>query len=438
MNTTHTKRAAFYTLGCKVNQYETEAMEELFSEKGYEIVGFDDFADVYVINTCTVTGMSDRKSRQIIRRAKKINPNSVVAVTGCYAQTAPDAVRKIDGVNIIIGTQDRKKIVELAENAASDSLTDVVSDIMHTHAFENLSVKTYHNRTRAYIKVQEGCNQFCSYCIIPYARGPIRSRPFDEVMAEIRRLSSEGFSEIILAGIHVASYGADIGGIDLADLIIAANKIDGIKRIRLSSIEPMTLSRAFIKRLKDADKLCHHFHLSLQSGCDETLRRMNRKYTCSQYKEIVDALRENYPDVAITTDIMVGFPGETDEEFAATAEFVENISFSDAHIFQYSPRKGTPAASRSDQVNPSEKERRSKVIDEVTRNTKHEFLSRFLGTTAEVLFEQPSRHKDGFFEGKTENYITVSVPTDLNLSGQFHKVELLEITPYGIDGRLVD
>lgn len=438
MNNMHIKKAAFYTLGCKVNQYETEAMEELFSEKGYEIVSFDDFADVYVINTCTVTGMSDRKSRQIIRRAKKKNPYSVVAVTGCYAQTAPEEVKAIEGVNIIIGTGDRKKIVELAENAASDSFTDAVGDIMHTHEFEDLSVKTYRDRTRAYIKVQEGCNQFCSYCIIPYARGPIRSRPLVEVTKEIERLSKEGFSEVILAGIHVASYGADIGGADLADLVVAANKIDGIKRIRLSSIEPMTLNGDFVKRLKAADKLCHHFHLSLQSGCDETLRRMNRKYTCAQYKEIVDALREEYPDVAITTDIMVGFPGETDEEFAATVGFVENIAFSDAHIFQYSPRKGTPAASRSDQVPPSEKERRSKEIDNVTRKTKHEFLKRFLGTTTEVLFEQQSHHKKGFFEGKTGNYITVSVPTDKNLSGQLRRVELLEITPHGIDGRLAD
>ena len=431
------KKAAFYTLGCKVNQYETEAMTELFSKAGYEICDFDGYADIYVINTCTVTSMSDRKSRQIIRRAKKHNPNAVVAVTGCYAQTAPEAVGSIEGVNLVVGTKDRKNIVSLVEEISSDTFKNAVSDIMSTHEFEELSVKTYHGRTRAYIKIQEGCNQFCSYCIIPYARGPIRSRPFGEVLAEVNRLSLEGFTEVILAGIHVASYGADLGDCSLSKLINEVNKIKGIRRIRLSSIEPMTLNKEFIDGIKSCDKLCRHFHISLQSGCDETLRRMNRKYTCDEYENIVIGLRENFPEVAITTDIMVGFPGETEEEFKKTCEFAKKIKFAEAHVFQYSQRQGTPAAARPDQVPAEIKEMRSKEIIKITNQTKEEYQKSFLGKTVEVLFEQPCHSFDGCFEGKTDNYLTVIVPTNQKLSGEYHNVLPKEITPHGIMGKLV-
>ena len=428
------KKAAFYTLGCKVNQYETEAMSELFGKAGYEIVDFESAADVYVINTCTVTGMSDRKSRQIIRRAKKINPDAIIAVTGCYAQTSPDAVRMIDGVNVIIGTKDRGKIVSMVENAKKSSKTDAVSDIMQTHTFEDLSVKTYRDRTRAYIKIQEGCNQFCSYCIIPYARGPIRSRPFSDVLNEIKLLSASGFSEIVLTGIHVASYGLDLEKYDLADLILAADKFEGIKRIRLSSIEPMTLDKSFIRRIKNAKTLCPHFHISLQSGCDETLFRMNRKYTTEDYAKIADGIRESFEDAAITTDIMVGFPGETDEEFSKTVDFVKKIGFADAHIFQYSPRKGTPAAARSDQISPEVKFKRSKIISEITEKSKIEFQKSFIGKTKEVLFEK--RAENGLFEGKTDNYLTVAVPCEEDLSGRFFSVLLKETAPFGILGEI--
>lgn len=430
-------KVAFYTLGCKVNQYETEAMAELFIDNGYEIVDFEEYADVYVINTCTVTNMSDRKSRQIIRRAKKINPDSIVAVTGCYAQTAPDDVINIEGVNLILGTKDRKDIVSMVEEASKDGVLSFVGDIMKTHNFEELSVKTYRDRTRAFVKIQEGCNQFCSYCIIPYARGPVRSRAFDEVINEIKRLAAEGFSEVVLTGIHVASYGADIGDCDLATVIKAVNEIDGIKRIRLSSIEPMAINSDFIEKIKDSDKLCPHFHISLQSGCDETLKRMNRKYTSSEYEKIVKDLRKYYPDVAITTDIMVGFPGEDDEEFSKTEEFVKKIEFAEAHVFQYSQRKGTPAASRPDQVSPDIKEKRSKIIIELTNKSREEFLKRFIGRTMDVLFEQPSSSQKGYFEGKTDNYITVLVPTSKNLSGEFLKVRLEEITPDGVKGKII-
>lgn len=426
---------AFYTLGCKVNQYETEAMTELFKNNGYNICSFDSPADIYIINTCTVTGMSDRKSRQIIRRAKKTNPNAVIAVTGCYAQTAPEDVLKIEGVNLVVGTNERHKIVELVENVNINSRHSEVYEIMNSHDFEELSITTYSERTRAYIKIQEGCNQFCSYCIIPYARGPIRSRAPEKVIEEIEKLVLNGFSEVILTGIHVASYGADLEDMDLGKLLLAVNEIEGIKRIRLSSIEPMTLNESFINTISPCTKLCHHFHLSLQSGCDETLKRMNRKYTTAQYKSIVDGLRKAYPDVAITTDIMVGFPGETDEEFQKTVGFFKEISFSDAHIFQYSPRKGTPAAKRKDQIAPEIKEKRSKIISEITQQNRDKFLDSFIGKTLEVLFEQPD--SNGFFEGKTSNYITVCVPFEENLSGTFRNVKIKQLKNGVLYGNII-
>ena len=393
------KKAAFYTLGCKVNQYETEAMAELFADSGYEIKEFTEVADVYVINTCSVTNMGDRKSRQIIRRAKKLNPNAVIAVTGCYAQTAPDEVLAIEGVNLVLGTKDRKNIVTLVEELNTESNINHVSDIMSNHEFEELQIKQYSNRTRAFIKIQEGCNQFCSYCIIPYARGPVRSRAKDDVVREIK-------------------------------------EIDGVERIRLSSIEPMTLNQEFIDSIKDSKKLCHHFHISLQSGCDETLKRMNRKYTTAQFKGIVDGLREAFDAVAITTDIMVGFPDESDEEFNKTVEFVRNIKFADAHVFQYSQRRGTPAAKRPNQISPDVKEKRSKIIIAETQKTRDEFINRFIGKTMRVLFEQPA--KDGLFEGKTDNYITVHAPSDIDLNDQFRNV-LLERNENGIViGKIVE
>lgn len=416
------KKAAFYTLGCKVNKYETEAMAELFAAAGYETVDFSSPADVYVINTCSVTNIGDRKSRQAIRRAKKTNPDAVIAVTGCYAQTAPEEILKIDGVNLVLGTKDRKSIVEKVE--ALDPLSSVngVTDIMNSHDFEELHIKNYSDRTRAFIKIQEGCGQFCSYCIIPYARGPVRSRGETEVLNEIERLVENDFSEIILVGIHIASYGKDLGDTSLEKLLLKADKIEGVKRIRLSSIEPMTLNREFVDKIKGSKKLCPHFHISLQSGCDETLRRMNRKYTTAQYKEIVDGLRESFPEAAITTDIMVGFPGETDEEFNKTLDFVNEIQFAGAHVFQYSPRRGTPAAARPDRIAPQIKEERSKIIIEAAKKSRDKFLEQSIGKTVSVLFEQ--RAKDGCFEGKTANYINVHVETNEDLSGKFFNVKL--------------
>jgi len=427
-------KVAFYTLGCKVNQYETEAMTELFKGKGYQISAYEDYADIYVINTCTVTGMSDRKSRQIIRRAKKINPGAFVIVTGCYAQTAPDEILKIDGVDLVIGNEDKNKIVEIYEAHKGNTCVSHVQDIMKIHSFSEMTVEDC-DRVRAYIKVQEGCNQFCSYCIIPYARGPIRSRALSEVIRETKRLAENGFTEITYVGIHIASYGLDTKDGDLATLLNEANKINGIKRIRLSSIEPMTLNEEFIEKIKDCGKLCHHFHLSLQSGCDETLKRMNRKYTTAQYKSIVDGLKKHFPDVAITTDIMVGFAGETEEEFAKTCKFVEDIAFADAHIFQYSQRKGTPADKYPNQIAPDIKDKRSKTIQKLCQKSKKAFEEKMLGKVFEVLFEQEI--EKNIYEGKTGNYQNVHVSSDEDLSGKYFKVILKEIKNGSFIGELV-
>lgn len=426
-------KAAFYTLGCKVNQYETEAMSELFEKAGYEICAFSEKADIYVINTCSVTSMGDRKSRQIIRRAKKTNPDSVIIVTGCYSQTAPEEILAIDGVNLVLGTQGRHNITELAKNLTADSKVNAVSDIMKTHDFEELKINSYTDRTRAYIKIQDGCSQFCSYCIIPYARGPVRSRPESEILDEIKKLTENGFTEIILVGIHVASYGRDLENTSLEDLLIKVDGIDGVKRIRMSSIEPMTLNREFVEKIKISKKLCPHFHISLQSGCNETLKRMNRHYTTEQYMEIVNGLRNAFTGAAITTDIMVGFPGETEEEFNKTAAFVKAADFADAHVFMYSPRRGTPAAKRPDQISPEIKERRSKQIIALTQNSRDKFLNSFIGKTAEVLFEQPV---NGYFEGKTSNYITVKVKTHENLQGVYRNVLLEDVQNGVIIGKI--
>ncbi len=429
------KTAAFYTLGCKVNKYETEAMEELFKAAGYNIGKFSDPADVYVINTCTVTGMSDRKSRNIISRAKKANPDALICVTGCYAQTAPASVLALDGVNLVLGTDRRHDIVQIVETLEHGAKVNAVGNIMDVHTFEELKISSYSDRTRAFIKIQEGCSQFCSYCIIPYARGPVRSRSEQSIIEEITTLAANGFKEIVLTGIHVAAYGVDTGT-SLAELIRRVNEIDGVRRIRLSSIEPMTLSPAFVESIKDCEKLCPHFHISLQSGCDETLRRMNRHYTTAEYAEVVASLREHFAGAAITTDIMVGFPEETDEEFAQSAEFVKDMEFADAHIFKYSPRKGTPAANKP-QIDPRIKDAREKKIERITNKSREKFLKGMLGKTETVLFEQRMKGNEEYCEGKTGNYITVAVKTDRELAGEMYEVRLCEVRGEYIVGQIL-
>lgn len=419
------KRVAFYTLGCKVNQYDTEAMSELFEKEGYTVVDFDEEADVYVINTCAVTAMSTRKSRQIISKARSRCHDAIVVVAGCYSQTAPEEVLNIPGVNLVIGTNERSKIVEYVKQVESEkSLLKVVNDIMNVSEFEGLTVNTHKERTRAVLKIQEGCNQFCTYCIIPYARGPIRSRSPESVMDEVRTLAGKGFKEIVLTGIHLASYGKDLGYTNLLDIIRSIHEVQGIERIRLGSLEPGIITAEFVEIVKNLTKLCPHYHVSLQSGCDETLKRMNRKYTTDQYRKAVGLLRNNIEDVAVTTDVIVGFPGETDEEFDKTYRFVDEMSFARMHVFKYSPRKGTRAAAFKNQINPQVKEMRSEKLIKLSNVKMRQFNARFIGRDMKVLFEQKVKDMDGYIEGLTANYIRVVCEGDDKYKGTIAKVRL--------------
>lgn len=433
------KTVAFYTLGCKVNQYETEAMGELFQRAGYEIVDSEEKADVYVINTCTVTNLGDRKSRQFIRRAKKINPEAIVAVVGCYAQTSPDEVLSIEGVNIILGTKDRNKIVAYVEKVKEESeKINAVEDIMQIKEFEEMTIGEIKGKTRAFLKIQEGCNQYCTYCIIPYARGPVRSRKLEDIIKEVKRLADHGFKEVVLTGIHVASYGRDLECTSLLDVIRAVHEVDGIERIRLSSIEPTIATEEFVREISKMEKVCPHFHLSLQSGCDATLKRMNRKYTTGEYKTIVERLREYMPDLSITTDIMVGFPGETEEEFEATLNFVKEIQFSQIHVFKYSPRKGTPAAKYKNQVPAEIKNIRSEKLIELARESTIKYNERFIGRIKKVLFETASTEMEGYYEGLTDNYIRVFSKANPEAEGKLIPVRLEKIYGEGILGTIED
>lgn len=433
------KKVAFYTLGCKVNQYETEALTGLFEKSGYEVVDFNKSADVYVINTCTVTNLSDRKSRQMIRRAKSMNENSIIVVAGCYAQTAPEEVGNIPGVNLIVGTKERNKIIDyVKEIEKGRDKINIVGNIMATREFERLNIEAYKDRTRAFLKIQEGCSQFCAYCIIPYARGPIRSRLPEDVLKEVKRFAESGFKEIVLTGIHVASYGKDIKTTSLIDIIKKVHEIQGIERIRLGSIEPMAITQEFIQAAMELEKLCPHYHLSLQSGCDETLKRMNRKYTSGEYKNVVDLLKSKINDVSLTTDIMVGFPGETDEEFEKTCSFVESIGFLKMHVFKYSPRKGTPAADFTNQVSADIKEKRSERLIELSERMARKFNERYLGRSMPVLFEQEVKQKKGFVEGLTSNYIRVMCKGDSSCKGIIKTAGLVELKEDYILGRITE
>ena len=417
-------KVAFHTLGCKVNQYETEAMEKMFEDKGYAIVREDEVADVYVINTCTVTNLSDRKSRQFIRRVKKINDDSIVAVVGCYSQVASEEVESIEGVDVIIGTSDRNRIVELCEKAkAEEEQINIVRSIKTYDEFEEINVDDIKSMTRAYIKIQDGCNQFCSYCIIPYARGPIRSRHTYDIIEETEKLEQAGFKEIILTGIHVASYGKDLGDIRLDSVIKEIAKVEGIERIRLSSVEPNLITEEFMKVLVDSHKVCDHFHLSLQSGSDEILKKMNRRYTTTEYREKVELIRKYMPNAGITTDIIVGFPGETEENFEETLGFVKDIEFSRIHVFKYSPRKGTPASKFENQVHGSLKSQRSERLIELGDELIRKFNSRFMGSTMDVLFEEIN---NGYYEGYTTNYIRVKATSDKDIIGQLVNVDIID------------
>lgn len=422
------KTASFYTLGCKVNQYETEAMSEIFSKNGYKIADFNEVCDVYVINTCTVTSIGDRKSRQMIRRAKHLNPNSIVAVVGCYSQVSPDEVAKIEGVNIILGTKDRKNLCEIADKMLAEKenqkkVTDV-ENALKNREYEELEIKEYAEKTRAFVKIEDGCNEFCTYCIIPFARGPVRSRKLENIVKEVEFLAQKGFCEVVLTGIHLASYGKDLKNVSLSDVICAAAEVPGISRIRLGSLEPRILTEEFIQKIAGTKKVCNHFHISLQSGCDETLKRMNRKYTTAEYKNSVNILRRYFDNPAIATDIMVGFPGETDEEFEKSLAFMEKIAFADAHVFSYSNRKGTKADVMENQIDPKVKEVRHKAMEGTVARLKNEYLESMAGKNLSVLFEQEI--SDGVYEGTAENYAKVIIKSDVDISKKCKTVKIIK------------
>ncbi len=415
------KKAALHNLGCKVNAYETEAMQHLLEEAGYEIVPFTQKADVYVINTCSVTNMADRKSRQMLHKAKKNNPDSIVVATGCYVQTSEKEVLNDLSVDIVIGNDRKHDLVRLLEEYSLDSVNDTVDDINDgKHDFEELFIDQTKEHTRAFIKVQDGCNQFCSYCIIPYARGRVRSRRFENVIAEVERLAANGFKEVVLTGIHLSSYGVDFEeATGLLELIQAVNAVKGIERIRLGSLEPKIVTEHFASELSKLDKICPHFHLSLQSGCDATLKRMNRKYTTKEYERGCELLRKYFVHPAITTDVIVGFPGETEEEFEQTKAYLEHIHFYEMHIFKYSKRKGTRAAVMPDQIDEQIKAVRSEKLIALGHDMSKEFRKFYIGKNEEVLFEEKAVIGDKeYFVGYTKEYVKVAKKTDENLENQ--------------------
>lgn len=415
------KKAALHNLGCKVNAYETEAMQHLLEEAGYEIVPFTQKADVYVINTCSVTNMADRKSRQMLHKAKKNNPDSIVVAAGCYVQTSEKEVLNDLSVDIVIGNDRKHDLVRLLEEYSLDSVNDTVDNINDgKHDFEELFIDQTKEHTRAFIKVQDGCNQFCSYCIIPYARGRVRSRRFENVIAEVERLAANGFKEVVLTGIHLSSYGVDFEeAVGLLELIQAVNAVKGIERIRLGSLEPKIVTEHFASELSKLDKICPHFHLSLQSGCDATLKRMNRKYTTKEYERGCELLRKYFVHPAITTDVIVGFPGETEEEFEQTKAYLEHIHFYEMHIFKYSKRKGTRAAVMPDQIDEQIKAARSEKLIALGHDMSKEFRKFYIGKNEEVLFEEKAVIGDKeYFVGYTKEYVKVAKETDENLENQ--------------------
>ena len=408
------RKAALHNLGCKVNAYETEAMQEMLEQNGYEIVPFAEGADVYVINTCTVTNMADRKSRQMLHRARKMNPNAVVVAAGCYVQA--QGAKADDCIDIIIGNNKKKDLIAIldehfAKIEEKEPQVELI-DIAHTHEYEEMRVSRQAEHTRANVKVQDGCNQFCSYCIIPYARGRVRSRKMEDVLAEVHTLASNGYQEIVLTGIHLSSYGIDTGE-NLLELIRAVHQVEGILRIRLGSLEPRIITREFAEGIAALPKMCPHFHLSLQSGCNTTLKRMNRRYTAEEYYEKCELLREVFDHPALTTDVIVGFPGETEEEFRESKAFLEKVNFYETHIFKYSRRQGTKAAEMKDQVPEPVKTERSNQLIALGKVNKKAFEDRLIGQTVEVLMEEEiQRDSETWQIGHTREYVKVGRKTE--------------------------
>lgn len=423
------------TLGCKVNQYESEAVEEIFEARGYKKK--EENADIYVINTCTVTNMSDRKSRQMISRARRDNPEAVIAVMGCYSQVKPEEVSQIEGVDIVLGSRNKEEVVDLCEDVLQNKgAIDKVLSLSETKTIEDLEISNQEAMTRAYMKIQDGCNMYCSYCLIPYARGNISSRDMESIKNEAKRLAQNGYKEIVLTGIHVSSYGKDLkNGTSLIDVIEEVAKTDGIERIRLSSMEPRHITREFLERMKATKKACDHFHLSLQSGSDDILKAMNRKYDTKIFKEKVDLIREVFPNAGLTTDIIVGFPTETDENHEETKNFVKDIKFAKTHLFKYSKRDGTKAATMKPEVDGNIKKERLKELEEIEQVNKREFLEKQIGKTLSVLFESKS-DMDGYKSGYSTNYLRVNVKDEIE-DNEIRNCLITEIKNDELVGELV-
>ena len=404
-------KVAFATLGCRVNFYESEAMAEKFIREGYEVVDFDTFADVYVINTCTVTNMGDKKSRQIISRARRSNPEAIIAAVGCYSQMSPKEVSAIEGVDVVLGTRNKGDVVYYVNKAKEEGQPQVhVEGVLKNKKFEDLKIEEYQDKTRAFLKIQDGCNRFCTFCTIPYARGSVCSKDPNKVIAEVKELAANGFKEVILSGIHTASYGLDLEGtVNLLTIIEDIEAIDGIERIRIGSLEPGFFSEENIEKIKSFKKLCPHFHLSLQSGCNTVLKRMNRRYSAEEYKMAVENIRKALPDVSITTDVIVGFPGETEEEFNETYKFLQDIKLTKTHVFKYSPRKGTKAADMPNQIDGKTKDERSKLLIELSNKNEHDFIEKFVGREMDILVEKELKDRPNIYEGYTRNYIKVEI-----------------------------
>ncbi len=426
------KTVAFITLGCKVNQYETNAMTQQFIEKGYTVVDHTKKADIYIVNTCTVTNMSDRKSRQMLRRVKELNKEAIVVACGCYAQVAKEELEKIKEINLALGNNEKKDIVEHIEtyikskNPEKQTILEIqTEDVMKQKEFVEFGDITFTEKTRAVIKIQDGCDRFCSYCIIPYARGRVRSRKPEHILSEIRKIVKEGIKEAVITGIHIASYGKDFKQeYRLINLLEEINEIEGIERIRLGSIEPLLITTEFVNRLEKLEKVCHQFHLSLQSGCDETLKRMNRRYTTEQFKDITKLLRNTFKDAILTTDIIVGFPGESEEEFEKTYAFLEEIKFYKMHVFKYSPRKGTKAAIMPNQIDGNKKEERSRRLIELSDKNEKAYNEQYIGKEVEILFEE---EKNGIWQGHTKNYILAHYKTNKKIENQIKKLECVGV-----------
>ncbi len=427
-------KAAFYTLGCKVNQYDTQAMRELFEGAGYETVDFEDTADVYVVNTCTVTATGDKKSRQMISRAHGRNPDAKIVVAGCYAQRAPEEVLALPGVSLVIGSKDRSHVVELVEEI-QDKNRNAVGSLKDEREFEEL-IATHEGLTRAHLKIQEGCDRYCTYCVIPYARGPLRSRTPANIKNNLRLLERNGYAEVVLTGIHLMSYGKDMqDGTTLLDAIAQADDIDGIRRIRLGSLEPQLLTDEFVAALRDNPKICRQFHLSMQSGSDGVLKRMNRRYDTAVYMKCVDMLRKAMPGCAITTDVIAGFPGETEEEFAETVAFVRRVGFARMHVFPYSRREGTVAFSMPGQLSNSEKSKRAAELIAVGEELEHRFLEECIGQECEVLLEEM---ENGLMSGYTDTYARAGVRgADETMAGRIVKVKVTEALKDRIIGDII-